>query len=356
MRRRTMLGVLAAAGAIPLLARSAAPSASPWRDPLDVASTPSPLAAKSALFGLARSGPRIVAVGQRGHVVLSDDEGATWQQASVPVSSDLVAVSFPKTDTAARGVGWAVGHDGVILHSEDGAKSWTRQLDGRSLGELLVAHYEKSGDAKWIGEAKRFAAQGAENPFLDVFFLDAQTGYVVGAFGLALRTRDGGRHWEPLLHATDNPKALHLYGVARVGNDVFIVGEQGLALKLDRDSDRFVALTLPYAGTLFGVTGTERAVVAYGLRGNVVRSTDAGRTWASVATGVNVGLTAATLDDRGRIVLVSQAGHVLVGNDDGASFTAAKVERPLPAAAVVGAGAGVLAIAGPRGVSTLRLS
>ena len=356
MRRRTMLGALAAAGAIPLLALSAAPSASSWRDPLDVAATSSPLAAKSALFGLARSGSRIVAVGQRGHVVFSDDGGASWQQASVPVSSDLVAVSFPKTEAATRAVGWAVGHDGVVLHSEDGGRSWTRQLDGRTLGDLLVAHYEKSGDAKWLAEAKRFAAQGAENPFLDVCFLDAQNGYVVGAFGLVLRTRDGGLHWEPLLHATDNPKALHLYAVARVGNDVFIVGEQGLALKLDRNGDRFVALTLPYPGTLFGVTGNERAVVAYGLRGNVVRSSDGGRTWASVATGVNVGLTAATIDERGRIVLVSQAGHVLVSNDDGASFAAARVERPLPAAAVVGAATGAVIVAGPRGVATLRLS
>jgi len=356
MQRRTLLAALATAGAIPLLARSAAPTASPWRDPLDVAATPSPLAAKGALFGLARSRSRIIAVGQRGHVVYSDDVGATWQQSSVPVSSDLVAVSFPKTDAAARAAGWAVGHDGVVLQSVDGGQSWTRQLDGRTLGDLLVAHYEKSGDAKWLGEAKRFAAQGAENPFLDVCFLDAQTGYVVGAFGLVLRTRDGGRQWEPLLHATDNPKALHLYAVARIGNEVFIVGEQGLALKLDRNGDRFVALTLPYAGTLFGVTGNERAVVAYGLRGNVVRSSDGGRTWASVATGVNVGLTAATIDERGRIVLVSQAGHVLVSNDDGASFAAAKVERPLPAAAVVGAGTGAVIVAGPRGVATLRLS
>jgi photosystem II stability/assembly factor-like uncharacterized protein len=255
-----------------------------------------------------------------------------------------------------RDIGWAVGHDGVVLRTTDAARTWTRQLDGRSLGELLVAHYGKSGDAKWLAEAKRFASQGAENPFLDVSFEDAQTGYVVGAFGLVLRTRDGGRSWQPMMHAADNPKALHLYAVERVGNEIFIVGEQGLAMRLDRDSDRFVALTLPYQGTLFGVTGNERAVVAYGLRGNVVRSTDAGRTWASVATGVGVGLTAATIDERGRIVLVSQAGHVLVSRDDGASFVAAKVERPVPAAAVVSAGADTLVLAGPRGVSTLRLS
>ena len=121
-------------------------------------------------------------------------------------------------------------------------------------------------------------------------------------------------------------------------------------------SGRFAALTLPYKGTLFGLVGKEQTVLAHGLRGNVVRSTDGGSTWQSVATGVGVGLTASTLDERGRIVIVSQAGHVLVSSDDGASFAALKVERPIPAAAVVSAGAGTLVLAGPRGVSNLPLA
>ena len=35
-------------------------------------------------------------------------------------------------------------------------------------------------------------------------------------------------------------------------------------------------MTLPYPGTLFGLVGKDRVVVAHGLRGNVVRSTDGG--------------------------------------------------------------------------------
>jgi photosystem II stability/assembly factor-like uncharacterized protein len=350
MQRRTVLKALATVGTMPLVAWAATPNPAS-RDVLDTPAMRSALASRSVLLGLARAGERVVAVGQRGHVLFSDDAGANWLQADVPVSSDLVAVSFPVPD-----IGWAVGHDGVVLRSDDRGRTWQRQLDGRGLGDLLIAHYTKSGDAKWLGEAKRIAAQGAENPFLDVWFQDAQLGYVAGAFGLLLRTRDGGRSWEPLLHATDNPRAFHLYAVKRVGDELFVVGEQGLAMKLDRASDRFVALMLPYQGTLFGITGNERAVVAYGLRGNVVRSTDAGRTWASVPTGVAVGLTAGTIDERGRIVLVSQAGHVLVSSDDGARFVPTKVERPIPAAAAMSAGSNTLVLAGPRGVSTLRLS
>jgi photosystem II stability/assembly factor-like uncharacterized protein len=352
MKRRTLLKALAAGGVFPLAAGAAAPTPSgAWRDVLDTSAQRSVLAANGLLTGLARAGKRVVAVGQRGHVLLSDDAGKTWQQADVPVSADLVAVCFATAES-----GWAVGHDGVVLHSTDAGHSWTRQLDGRTMGDVLVAYYTKSGDAKWLAEARRFAAQGAENPFLDVWFDDARSGIVVGAFGLVLRTADGGQTWEPLLHATENPKSLHLYAVRRIGGELFIAGEQGLLMKLDRDGTRFSALTLPYAGTLFGIVGKDRVVVAHGLRGNVVRSADGGVTWQSVATGIGVGLTASALDERGRMVIVSQAGHVLVSGDNGASFAPVKVERPIPAAAVVSAGAGALVIAGPRGVQNLPLA
>jgi len=334
-----------------LVALAAGAWAVPDKSPRDVLDTPalkSALAARSLVNGLTVAGNRVVAVGQRGHVLLSDDHGKSWQQASVPVSADLVAVSFPDAEH-----GWAVGHDGVVLASSDGGHNWVRQLDGRTLGDVLVKHYTASGDAKWLAEAQRFAAQGAENPLLDVWFDDANNGVVVGAFGLVLRTADGGKSWQPLMHVTDNPKALHLYAVRRVGGELYIAGEQGLLLKLDRASGRFAALTIPYQGTLFGVVGNERVVLAYGLRGNVVRSTDRGRTWQLVNTGVAVGLTAGTLDERGRIVLASQAGHVLISADDGATFTPLKTERALPAAAVTHAGAGTLVLGGPRGVHTV---
>lgn len=331
-----------------------------WRDVLDTPAIKSPLASRALLNGLASAGSRIVAVGQRGHIVYSDDAGRNWQQAQVPVSSDLVAVTFPDATN-----GWAVGHDGVVLQTTDAGQTWTRQLDGRQVGELMVRHYAREADAlsandpkraaALLEEARRFEVQGAENPLLDVWFRDASHGFVVGAFGLVLRTADGGGHWEPWLHAVDNPKGLHLYAVRGISSDVYIAGEQGLLLKLDRGDTRFRALETPYKGTLFGVTGNARVVVAHGLRGTVLRSADGGRSWQQIPTGLQVGLTASTQAADGRIVIVSQAGHVLASSDDGASFTAAPVERAVPAAAVATSAAGKLVIAGPRGAQSLSL-
>ena len=139
----------------------------------------------------------------------------------------------------------------------------------------------------------------------------------------------------------------------RVGGALFIAGEQGLLLR--HDGARFAAVATPYAGTLFGVLGNERALLAHGLRGNVVRSADGGRSWQAVATKLGVGLTGSALDERGRFILASQAGHVLVSSDDGASFVPLTIARPQPAAAVASAGNGTLVLAGPRGIQTLAL-
>src|SRR5580765_4846300 len=81
-----------------------------FADPLDVPAVASSLAPSRLLNGVARAGGRIVAVGQRGHILSSDDQGKTWTQASVPVSVDLLAVHFPTP-----GKGWVVGHSGVVL-------------------------------------------------------------------------------------------------------------------------------------------------------------------------------------------------------------------------------------------------
>lgn len=339
--------------ALALTLPATAPAAG-FQDVLDTPAMTSELAARGLINGLALAGQRVVGVGQRGHVVYSDDAGKSWRQAKVPVSSDLVAVSFP----TAR-AGWAVGHDGVVLASNDAGASWTKQLDGRAVGTMMVEYYKaQSGDeaAKWVSEAERFAAQGAENPFLDVWFADEHNGFVVGAFNLILRTTDGGKHWEPWLDRTENPQALHLYAIRGAAGEVFATGEQGLVLRLDAAAGVFRALQTPYQGTYFGVAPAQGAVIVFGLRGNAFRSTDSGRTWHKIDTGVQEGLTAAaTVGDQG-VILASQAGRLLVSTDGGEHFSPLKLDRAVPASAVQPLGTDAVVVAGARGVrvQTLR--
>lgn len=353
--RKIIPAFLALTLALPPAAR-----AEGFRDLLDTPARPSPFAAKSLLNGVTSAGKRVVAVGQRGHIVYSDDGGATWSQAQVPVSSDLVAVSFP---TARKG--WAVGHDGIVLHSADGGETWVRQLDGRGLGKIMSDFYgapsargnlgSPEAVAALIDEAGRIAGQGAENSFLDVWFADADHGFIVGAFNLIFRTADGGKTWEPWYHRTANPNRLHLYAIRQVGNALYVVGEQGLVQKLDAASGRFVALDTGYKGTFFGMTGSDAAVVVHGLRGHAFRSVDGGSSWQKIETGLQDGITGSSACGDRRLVMVSQAGRMLVSDNAGESFRPLRLEQPMPASAVACLGRDASVIAGARGVRAQRI-
>ncbi|PWU30986.1 glycosyl hydrolase [Pseudomonas sp. RW407] len=321
-------------------------------DVLDLPAQRSTLAQSSPLASIARAGQRLVVVGQRGHILYSDDNGKRWQQAEVPVSSDLTAVRFPTAQD-----GWAVGHDGVVLHSADGGLHWTRQLDGRRIGQLMLDFYAANpqpDNAPLLEQAQRMKEEGADKPFLDVWFKDAREGFVVGAFDLILHTADGGLSWTPWNHRIDNPQSLHLTAIAAVGDDLFIVGEQGLLLKLDRQRQRFVALDSPYQGTFFGIVGKPGLLFAYGLRGHAARSVDGGAHWALVSTGLPVSLTAAGFADDGRLYLFSQSGQGLVSSDDGASFTPLALAQRTPVSAALASGDSLLLV-GSRGLQRSAL-
>ncbi|MCY1516128.1 Ycf48-like protein [compost metagenome] len=326
-------------------------AAAPLVDVLDLPAQRSELAVHSSLLDLARAGQRLVAVGQRGHILYSDDQGKSWTQASVPVSSDLNAVQFPTPSQ-----GWAVGHDGVVLHSSDGGATWQKQLDGRQLGRLMQDYYGARPDAaQWLEEGKRIEAEGADKPFLDLWFSDERNGFVVGAFNLIFRTRDGGQSWEPWADRSDNPSGYHLNAIAGDGQHLFIAGEQGLLLRLADDGEGFQALASPYEGSFFGISAEPGLVLVHGLRGHAYRSTDGGASWTPVTTGINTSITASARDAEGHLYLFGLAGQVLSSRDAGATFQSLESAR---GTSVYGAlvSDGELLLVGSRGLSQRPLA
>ncbi|MCY1395148.1 Ycf48-like protein [compost metagenome] len=291
-----------------------------FRDVLDIPAAATELASKQLITGLAMAGKRIVGVGRRGHIVYSDDGGATWLQSRVPVSSDLNAVHFPSPQ-----VGWAVGHDGVVLRTSDAGESWDRKLDVRMARDLLATiAQDNSGQAPML-----------ELSFLGLWFETPERGFVVGAFNQILRTTDGGNSWEQWSGKTENPMGLHLYAIRGIGADVYVSGEAGLVMKLDRQAGQFRSLDTGYAGTFFGVTGTADQIFAYGLRGTVYRSNDAGRHWRKVEANISTALVADGVTRTGQVLLLSTDGHVLLSSDNGDQFRKMTGSKAVPMAASI---------------------
>lgn len=332
--------------------------AAPFADVLDTPAQMSPLSQRSLLQGVAHAGDRLVAVGQRGHILVSSDGGTSWKQSPVPVSSDLTAVYFIDGRR-----GWVVGHDGVVLHTDDGGDSWRLQMDGRRANALLVGamtrkvEAEATDDArKLLAEAKRYAEQGADKPFLDVWFADANDGYVVGAYNLIFHTSDGGKSWSSWFDRTDNPKYFNLYKIRPAAGRLYIAGEGGLVLRLDPAAQRFKALDTGYSGSYFGVAGIKTSVLVFGLRGTVHRSDDAGQTWVKVDAGLAGSVVAAEQSAADTVLLADFGGHVVASHDGGRTFKTVALKQPMPLTDLALAGAQRLALVGPNGVAVTQLA
>ena len=356
--RKPILGAAFAFACVAWSGPSAAAEPAASVDVLERPALASPIAAKRLLLAVTRAGDALVAVGPRGHILVSRDDGASWQQAAVPVSSDITAVHFP---TPQRG--WAVGHDGVVLATGDGGATWTRQLDGRAVNALVLADVETKLAANpqstllqgLAAEAGRNVEAGADKPLLDVWFENDTTGWVVGAYNLLLRTTDGGKTWESWYDRTDNPRLMNLYAIRPAAGHLFIAGEGGTVLRLDAAAGRFVAVPVDYAGSLFGIADAGEAVLVHGLRGNAFRSIDAGATWTRIDAGLPATIVSSTSPQPGVVILADQGGRLSISRDGAASFQPVPLEKPVALTSIVDAGSGRLAATGPFGVMVVAL-
>jgi photosystem II stability/assembly factor-like uncharacterized protein len=251
---------------------------------------------RAVLLAAAAAGQRLVAVGERGVVALSDDRGVTWRQAACPVSVSLTMVRF-----ADERHGVAVGHGGTVLTTSDAGASWALRLDGRRLA-LLAKAAATTPQARQ--DAERLVADGPDKPFMDVVVWDTQRMLAVGAYG--------GQTWAPWMGRLPNPKALHWYVARRQGNTLLLAGEQGLLARSSDGGATFEALPSPYKGSWFAgeLQANGQAVLA-GLRGNAWRSGDAGNTWLQLASPTQSTITAVADDGKDGLWFATQAGAVL---------------------------------------------
>ncbi|MCL6272091.1 YCF48-related protein [Sansalvadorimonas sp. 2012CJ34-2] len=226
----------------------------------------------------AGKGDRLVAVGERGHVIWSDDMGNKWSQSRVPVDVMLTSVYFPTEKT-----GFAVGHDATIFKTVDGGVNW-------------AAVYED---------------KAAEVPLLDVFFINENTGFAMGAYGYFLQTSDAGKTWNNWADRTSNDEELHLNAMTRLDNGTLLMaGEAGLLLRSIDDGKFWEKLETPYDGSFFGVQSLDQkgTAVAFGLRGNAFMTKDSGLTWKELDTGTEQTLFDGVVLDGDQPLLVGSGG------------------------------------------------
>ncbi|MCG8291367.1 YCF48-related protein [Pseudomonas entomophila] len=272
---------------------AALPSAAPWAANLEV--VPSAVAANAAqamVLGAGKAGQRVVAVGDHGIVLLSDDHGRSYRQAQgVPVSSTLTGVSFVDA-----GHGWAVGHWGAVLASDDGGENWTVQRIDSAV----------------------------DRPLFAVHFFDRRQGVAVGLWSLILTTDDGGATWteRPLQPQPGAGRAdLNLLSLFSDGQGrLYATAERGKLLRSDDRGKTWRYLDTGYQGSLWsGAVLPDGRLLVGGQRGTLLRGTPDATEWQRIPLTSRSSITA--IQAEGKHVLVAGLdGLLLTSQDGGVSF------------------------------------
>ncbi len=296
---------------------------------------PSSKAAQGLLLDVVRAGNRLIAVGERGHVVLSDDEGTHWRQAAVPTRALLTAAWF--TD-AQRG--WAVGHDSTVLHTLDGGETWVVQhqayFDSAAVEAELDAQMADEDEVDDSYEAPRVVSQAQRTgvALMDIWFdVSGRHGLAVGAYGLLLETMDGGANWRDQSSRLANPEGWHLSSIAaNASGKLLIVGEKGIAFSSSDSGRSFSRIKTPAESSLFGVAADGNAFWAVGLQGRLLR-VDGG--WRAQPTGTSYVLNKAMLKTDGSLIAVGNGGIVVTVPRRGKPVVLQRADRRAISAVIV---------------------
>lgn len=241
---------------------------------------------RADLYSVVARGPRVIATGYFGTVVLSEDAGASFRTPATGTDEPLYAAAFGPGQEL-----WAVGRNGTVLYSTDGGERFERRptpFDRHLFGVSAGAP----------GEA-----------------------LVVGDFGLQLVRDAAAGRWRCVPRDED----VILGRIVPAGPDRALVGEFGTL-------ERLPGGHLPgRRGTLTGVPediylfdlwfdDSGRVGIAVGLSGTVMRSEDGGATWAPVATDLDADLYGVGGAGQ-RVVVAGERGVVAVSDDAGRTFT-----------------------------------
>lgn len=320
-----LCGALAITCVVPVSADDTAPP--PGKTAPDILNLPAatgPQVQHAVFLGAARSGNRIVAVGERGIILISEDGGGVWRQAQVPVQVTLTAVTFAGENTV-----FAVGHDAVILRSTDRGDTWH------------VVHSDPELDT----------------PLLDVVFSSDQTGIAVGGRGNLLRTRDGGDTWTTMVVYGADEFDGHLFALTRAPGAIFIAAEAGAVQRSLDDGKTWELLDTGYTGSFFGLLALRSGrVLAYGMLGNARWSDDLGDTWHPVEGDIEQSLLTGTELPDGTVVLAGLDGAVAVSRDGGMTFTNASLAERTRISSALPVGDGQWLLMGDRGIQRKTLN
>lgn len=205
---------------------------------------------------------KVIAVGEMGHIILSENSGENWRSVSSPTDKTITAVYILDKDRA-----WAVGHDGIIIATDNGGNDWSVQYSHSQ-------YFQQSSEEEM-----------GYGPLMDIWFYDKNKGMAIGSFGQMLVTHDGGESWIDGSESLDNFEQYHLNAIVPAGKKTLIIAGEAGRSYISRDhGNTWKILSVSGEASMFGAWYNEinNSIYIYGLKGKLYRSSDGGRTWSEL--------------------------------------------------------------------------
>lgn len=183
-----------------------------------------------------------IALDFNGKVWLSEDEGESWYARQILGENESTEVPQALACDP-NGTIWVAASFSTIYSSSDLGKSWQQKAFDEDLifttvqfinqqqavvtGEFGTVMFSSDAGQTWL------RAEPIPNEFYPeaAHFSDLDNGWVVGLNGKVFHTRDRGQSWQEEVTETDAP----LYGITRSHDDqLFAIGERGIILYRDK--------------------------------------------------------------------------------------------------------------------------
>ncbi len=230
--------------------------------------------------------------------------------------------------------GYATGGNqslGYVLKTTNSGQSWTTSLStntglqslsfiNETTGYVVGGYYPVSLIYKTTNGGQTWSQQvsGSQYCYFDSYFLNENTGIVVGDWGSIRKTTNGGNAW----FGCNSGTTAYLESVYFVNqNTGFSVGRVGQIMKTTDGGNNWNLLIQD--GTWLNSIKFLNENIGYvvGFSGRVLRTTDGGGSWQILSLGITYNLSNIFIINQNIIYIVGDNGNILKTANGGLNWT-----------------------------------
>ena len=234
--------------------------------------------------------------------------------------------------------GLVVGDRGLVLVTTDGGVTWGKIDTAR---RPPGAGQRPGGRAGAGGGPPPGFGRGGPAPLYNIYFVDANVGFIIGGRGTILKTEDAGVTWDrkqavsEALGRDGNPRPMraNLMGIQMISETTgFIAGTENTILKTTDGGETWVGTsqrarvgeTRNNLEGIWFVSPTNGWII--GSFGTLLQTTDGGETWNKRDPGFDNNLLGIHFLDENTGWISGQEGLILHTTDGGATWNQQKTE------------------------------